>query len=546
MKHKIIIIILLVSCNLQFTTKCFSQNWEWSAVFQSGISTGNPFCKIDNQKNTYIASLFRYQLSPQGIMSNGDNDIFIAKYDPNGSLVWIKNFGGYNPPPTNPNQILYVEQPMELFVDTISNYIYLAGIFYGTAQFGSYSISTYPTQNTSYFILKLDFNGNVEWVQRTPIAISGFASNNSGNLFFCGNKNNSYQIDSINILSNGRCIVKYNNSGNCIWAKRISDDISPRDIKILSNNIFLNGTTINDTIRIDTIVRYVPNNTFWSFNACFNMEGNVKWFNIYGGYNSSCGLDFSVDKECNIYTTGYFTETGYFGNDTLVANAGQKNMFLAKQDSIGNFQWVKKISAASSIGNSVSNVVDSTFYVTGWFNGIAYFNDSVSAGTEQDMFVAKYNTNGTCLAVNNFGKAEGRYVLQDKENSAYIAGGFYSNITIGNDSYSLYASCDIFLAKLTGTTGIGEKNMLLPMGSLLTIYANPNTGKCDIAIPEEFRNETNLILKIYDLQGKEIQQAKIEMFENKIKLNIEAEAKGVYNVILTNGKKNYSGKIIFE
>ncbi|OFY33045.1 MAG: hypothetical protein A2X01_08850 [Bacteroidetes bacterium GWF2_35_48] len=88
--------------------------------------------------------------------------------------------------------------------------------------------------------------------------------------------------------------------------------------------------------------------------------------------------------------------------------------------------------------------------------------------------------------------------------------------------------------------------MLLPMGSLLTIYANPNTGKCDIAIPEEFRNEKNLILKIYDLQGKEIQQAKIEMFENKIKLNIEAEAKGVYNVILTNGKKNYSGKIIFE
>jgi hypothetical protein len=36
------------------------------------------------------------------------------------------------------------------------------------------------------------------------------------------------------------------------------------------------------------------------------------------------------------------------------------------------------------------------------------------------------------------------------------------------------------------------------------------------------------------------------MTEGKIKLNISAQARGVYNAVLSNGKKNYSGRIVFE
>ena len=80
----------------------------------------------------------------------------------------------------------------------------------------------------------------------------------------------------------------------------------------------------------------------------------------------------------------------------------------------------------------------------------------------------------------------------------------------------------------------------------LIIYANPTTGKCNITIPEEFNNEKDLTLQIFDTKGNLIQQTHVEMIDNKIKLNIESEAKGIYNVVLTNGKKNYTGKIIFE
>jgi len=59
-------------------------------------------------------------------------------------------------------------------------------------------------------------------------------------------------------------------------------------------------------------------------------------------------------------------------------------------------------------------------------------------------------------------------------------------------------------------------------------------------------NETNLVLSIYDNAGKLIQQKTLEMNDGNIKLNLEQEAKGVYNVVLSNKKKSYNGKIVFE
>ena len=553
MKHKIIIIFLFVSCNLQFTTKCFSQNWEWSAVIQSSDYFQPVAFSIDKNKNSYIGSHFRNMVVPITLPSNGYNDAFIAKYDASGSLVWIKSFGSNNPYPTPENPSAYSEAVKVLHVDTMNNYLFASGSFYNTTQFGSFTLTSFTPNTNSYFILKMDFDGNILWAKRTNGYISGMVTDAIGNLFFCGfSYDDTVILDSTATFAPCGFVAKINPDGNFLWGKNIfkktsdSFEFIPRGIKAFNSGIIINGYTDNDTITIDTIVRYVPENTKWSALTCLDFNGNAKWLSLYGGNTSISGYGFSIDSNGNSYTTGIFTGTGYFEDDTLIAATSLQNMYLAKHDSMGHFLWAKHANTSNSNGICVSNVVDSTLYVTGWFKGTAYFNDSITAGTVQDMFVAKYNTNGVCFGANNFGKASGVKVVQDNDNAAYCSGLFYTDITIGANSYTLYGNTDIFLAKLTGTTGIGEKNMLLPMGSLLTIYANPNTGKCDITIPEEFRNEKNLILKIYDLQGKEIQQAKIEMFENKIKLNIEAEAKGVYNVILTNGKKNYSGKIIFE
>jgi hypothetical protein len=51
---------------------------------------------------------------------------------------------------------------------------------------------------------------------------------------------------------------------------------------------------------------------------------------------------------------------------------------------------------------------------------------------------------------------------------------------------------------------------------------------------------------IYNAQGSLIQKQPIQQVENHIKLNLEAEASGMYNVSLGDGYKMYYGKIVFE
>ena len=103
----------------------------------------------------------------------------------------------------------------------------------------------------------------------------------------------------------------------------------------------------------------------------------------------------------------------------------------------------------------------------------------------------------------------------------------------------------MFIAKIDAVTGFDGELKSFENNSLL-IYANPNTGKCNIIVPDEFVNEQNLVLGIFSITGQLIRQQKLVMSEDKIFLDLEAEAKGIYTATLSNGKKTYTGKIIFE
>ncbi|MBL0341670.1 MAG: T9SS type A sorting domain-containing protein [Bacteroidetes bacterium] len=78
------------------------------------------------------------------------------------------------------------------------------------------------------------------------------------------------------------------------------------------------------------------------------------------------------------------------------------------------------------------------------------------------------------------------------------------------------------------------------------MYCNPNNGTCIIQIPDDLVNDKDVTLSIYDASGKLIQQQLLQSKDEKLEINIEKRAKGVYPVILSNLKKSYSGKIIFE
>ena len=293
------------------------------------------------------------------------------------------------------------------------------------------------------------------------------------------------------------------------------------------------------------------NNYRGYFIARFDTSGSVLQVNTYIGGPSAIGNgDMSLDENGNCYIIGNFKNgfATFNNNIDTIHSSDSTHFFLAKYDANGNFNWVQQDSASLIAGgSSVFTDTENNIYITGAFSGSARFGSfNVTASTSSDMFVAKYNAAGTCLGVNTAGNAFGTTVVADASGSCYITGGFVDTANFGSTVLISLAGekTNIFTAKSNFNTGISEVQKTA--NNNLFIYANPTTGKCNITVPDDFLNENNLTLSIFDNSGKIIQQKKLEMSVNKIKLDLEAEAKGIYTAVLSNGKKSYTGKIVFE
>src|SRR5690606_11884504 len=120
---------------------------------------------------------------------------------------------------------------------------------------------------------------------------------------------------------------------------------------------------------------------------------------------------------------------------------------------------------------------------------------------------------------------------------------FIDSLQIGSVSRSL-GSADAFVAKISTITMIPEFKSSAS-GQLL-IYANPNDGTCTIELPQEFRWTNGLMLRIHDAQGRLVQSIPLRKEQGRVELDIRAQAKGIYPVVVTDGQQRYSGTIVFE
>jgi hypothetical protein len=138
--------------------------------------------------------------------------------------------------------------------------------------------------------------------------------------------------------------------------------------------------------------------------------------------------------------------------------------------------------------------------------------------------------------------------VQNSDGSINVLGRFFNTATFGNttliDQFDSWG--DMFIAQHTPLiVGLNEKNNKEP-GNTLLIYANPSQGRCTINIPQELQNEKTLYLLVYNNTGQLIHHETINMQAERVSINLEAFAKGIYNAVLTNGKLKYEGKIVFE
>lgn len=253
----------------------------------------------------------------------------------------------------------------DLSVDLWGN-SYVFGDFTGTVMWGTHTVVQNNTVNTEgpVFLAKYDTDGNAIWAR----GIKGKSANNgnavtndaAGNVYVCGEYD---QTNSFSILDFGNgltlegnpsysvFLAKADSAGTFLWAERIlaSDDVGEQ--RITAKDILVTGA--------------------------------------------------------DVYITGEVLQPVSVGGNTYNTASGDKTqMFIAKYDTAGNFQWFKHTNRVGDFGTASGAYLyagkHNNIYVIGSHNKFSVTWDSDTFGVNPQtsnahLFIGSFDSNGNML-----------------------------------------------------------------------------------------------------------------------------------------------------
>jgi hypothetical protein len=306
-----------------------SGNALWAR--SAGGSSGD-FCygvSVDNQGNAYITGTYNgapMTIGSYTLTNTGNADIFIAKYDSSGNVVWAKNSVGS-----------VADWVYNSTTDAVGN-TYLVGYFNSpTLSFDTITLTL--NSNTNGFIAKYDSSGNAMWAKNPTGYSTGraVAVDSSGNYYFAGTYGlSSVQFDNDTLFNTGQAnifLVKYDSLGNVKWAKTSIDTSSCVVYNLAvdrEGTPAIIGRIVTSPITFDTITLQLPTGSADpSFIVKFDSSGNAVF-----GFALSSGADdqnaIAITTTNSIYVGGDFEVNPFIvGGDTLTHTSGE-TPFVAK------------------------------------------------------------------------------------------------------------------------------------------------------------------------------------------------------------------------
>ena len=420
-KARYLLLAALSLClSLQMSPALRAQDLVWAKRAGGTSSDSGAGIALDGAGNSYVTGAFigsatfgPGETNETTLTSAGDDDIFVAKYDASGDLVWAKRAGGTG-----------FDAGIGIAVDGSGN-SYVTGFFQGSATFGPGETNETTLTSAGFidiFVAKYDASGDLVWAKQaagsrgaTTDFGQGIAVDGAGNSYITGRFQGSAAFG----------------AGE-------------------TNETTLTSAGISDI-----------------FVAKYDASGDLVWAKRAGGTSRDSGEGIAVDGSGHSYVTGYFEDSATFGpgetNETTLTGAGDRDIFVAKYDASGDLVWANRAGGTSFDGGGQGIAVDGAgnSYITGRFQGSAAFSAGetnettlTSAGIS-DIFVAKYDASGDLLWANRAGGTStdfGSGIAADGAGNSYVTGGFADSATFGpgetNETTLTGAGGnDIFVAK---------------------------------------------------------------------------------------------------
>jgi len=195
----------------------------------------------------------------------------------------------------------------------------------------------------------------------------------------------------------------------------------------------------------------------------YNMQGGILWAFSFGGEKQDLIADIALDNSGNIYVTGIFASTSLHVGGSVVTSSWPENVYIAKFDSSGVFQWLSKSEGLTGYswtgGTAVHCVGDENVYFSGYTSGqnLNFGDINLSSETANTKgFYGKLDEEGNFLSADFLeGEGEERYQVNDigadSDGNIYLAAKHTIHTNPDPITYSEYR--DIMYFCKIGTDG---------------------------------------------------------------------------------------------
>lgn len=398
------------------------------------------------------------------LTSGGDRDIFVAKYDSNGSLVWASQMvGGAGAFGIGRSVVL----------DSTGN-VYIDGYFGGFVNFGAKALTSTTTRDG--FAAKLDANGNVSWATNWSDASKSYpwsrslAVDGAGNVF-----TTEYAF---NVLADGSnspsfaVVHKFGANGTSAWVDKIGPGTGSAfgyGVETdTAGNVYVCG---NFSGIVDFNPGSATNNVNGGASSAngfvlkLTSAGAFGWVSTFIGQTSGSASychDLALDSSGNIVVGG-----SYSGSVNFNPRSGKASSLpfsggglVEKLSSTGAMIWAKQVGSGGDSVEALTLDASGSIYVTGILQGISVFsgvNTTLTSNGSTDVFVAKLDASGNQVWAMSFGGPGMDWVngiAVDGSGNVYVVGTYSDTVNFNPDSsgapdYLTSAGLsDIFLVKL--------------------------------------------------------------------------------------------------
>ncbi|MDI1481752.1 SBBP repeat-containing protein [Polyangium sp. y55x31] len=345
----------------------------WGARVGGSGELSTVSAAIDVAGNVVIAGAFQGALDLAGtsLNANGVADVFVAKFDPDGNALWVKQFGDGD-----------IQIATDVAVDDEGNII-VVGYAKGGIDFGKGVVT--PVSDQDLFVAKFDPGGTNIWALRPGRAADLDYRNptiavthvGDGKVAVTGASEGLLAFPPLALTAKGQgdaFLVLIDADGEAVWgesygamgtrqrgysvaASKTGEIVMTGD---MAGTVSFGGADLESRGGADMFV------------ALYDPAGKHRWSRRFGGAATQSGRGVAIDDDGNVLVTGLYAGALEFFGENAFVNVDVADSawdgFATKFDPKGQVVWAVSLSGPQQqVPASIAALSDGSAVVSGWY-----------------------------------------------------------------------------------------------------------------------------------------------------------------------------------